>query len=121
MITGVKVMRKIKRKTVRRGAALLIVLFIVMAATIISLSFLTRSDAELSGGQSMISHSQMDYLAESGVEHARGLILNPSGVDTGGLDYWPGATRQQMTSGNDYNDYYDVNVVRDTVYPSLEM
>ncbi|MHC4160001.1 MAG: DUF7305 domain-containing protein [Planctomycetota bacterium] len=115
MITGVKVMGKINRKTGRRGAALLIVLFIVMAVTIMSLSFLTRSDAELSSGQGMISHSQMNYLAESGVEHARGLILNPSGVDMGGLGYWPGATRQQITSGN---DYYDVNVVLDAAYPS---
>ncbi|MHC4360569.1 MAG: DUF7305 domain-containing protein [Planctomycetota bacterium] len=111
-------MGKIKRKTVRRGAALLIVLFIVMAVTIVSLSFLTRSSAELSSGQGMISHSQMGYLAESGIEHARGLILNPSGIDTGSLGYWPGATRQQITSGN---DYYDVNVVLDTSYPSTEM
>jgi hypothetical protein len=115
MITGVKVMGKIKRKTVRRGAALLIVLFIVMAVTMVSLSFLTRSDAELSSGHGMISHSQMGYLAESGIDHARGLILNPSGIDTGSLGYWSGATRQQITSGN---DYYDVNVVLDETYSS---
>lgn len=118
MITRVKVLRKMKRKTGRRGAALLVVLFIVMAVTIVSLSFLTRSDAELSGGQGMVSRSRMNYLAESGIEHARGLILNPSGIDTGSLGYWPGATRQQITSGN---DYYDVSVVLDTSYPSTGM
>jgi hypothetical protein len=118
MITNVKMMGRMKIKTGRRGAALLVVLFIVMAVTIVSLSFLTRSDAELSGGQGMISRSRMNYLAEAGIEHARGLILNPSGIDTGSLGYWPGATRQQITSGN---DYYDVSVVLDTTYPSTGM
>jgi len=97
-------------KKVRPGVALLVVLFIVMAITILSLGFVTRSDVELSCGQNMLLKTQMDYLAESGLEHARGLILNPQDVDDPVYTYWRGSTSLQLTSGS---DYYDVVVVRD--------
>jgi len=90
----------------RKGAALLVVLFIVMAVTILSLGFLSRSDVELACGENMMLRSQMDYLAESGLEHAKGLILNPQDVSS---EYWQGDVSQQLYSGD---DYYDVNVIR---------
>lgn len=90
----------------RSGTALLVVLIIVMAITILSLGFLSRSDVELACGENMILRTQMDYLAESGLEHARGLILNPQDVSS---EYWTGAEALQLVSGN---DYYDVNVVK---------
>lgn len=93
--------RKVKIK--RKGSALLVVLFIVMAITILSLGFLSRSDVELACGENMILRAKMDYLAESGLEHARGLILN----DNDFLGNWT-ALRQQLYSSD---DYYDVNVV----------
>ncbi len=96
-----------KHKTSRQGAALLVVLFIVMVITIVSLGFLSRSDVELACGQNMILRTQMDYLVESGLEHTRGLILNPQDVVS---EYWTGATGQQLVAGSD--DYYDVNVVK---------
>ena len=96
-----------RNKINRRGAALLVVLFVVMVATILSLGFLSRSDVELACGGNMILRTQMDYLAESGLEHARGLILNPQDV---GSEYWAGDVRQQLVAGTD--DYYDVNVVK---------
>jgi cytoskeletal protein CcmA (bactofilin family) len=95
-----------KYKNSRQGAALLVVLFIVMVITIVSLGFLSRSDVELACGQNMILRTQMDYLAESGLEHARGLIINPQDVVS---EYWTGATAQQLVAGD---DYYDVNVVK---------
>jgi hypothetical protein len=49
----------------------------------------------------------MVHLAESGLEHARGLILSPQDVDT---EYWQGDVGQQLVAGG--NDYYDVNVVK---------
>jgi len=82
-----------KYKTNRQGAALLVVLFIVMVITVLSLGFLSRSDVELACGQNMVLRTQMDYLAESGLEHARGLILNPQDVVS---EYWTGATGQQV-------------------------
>jgi len=100
-------MKNKRNTTNRRGAALLVVLFIVMAATILSLGFLSRSDVELACGENMILRTQMDYLAESGLEHARGLILNPQDVNS---EYWAGDVRQQLVAGS--NDYYDIDVVR---------
>ncbi|UCF00056.1 MAG: hypothetical protein JSV82_03040 [Planctomycetota bacterium] len=91
----------------KRGVALLVVLFIVMTVTILSLGFLSQSDVELACGENMILRTKMDYLAESGLEHAKGLILNPQEVDT---EYWTGDERQQLVAGS--YDYYDVNVVK---------
>ncbi|MHC4536562.1 MAG: LamG domain-containing protein [Planctomycetota bacterium] len=105
-------MTVLKTKTGKRGAALLIVLFIVMVITISSLGFLSRSDVELACGQNMALRIQMDYLAESGLEHAKGLILNPQDISS---EYWTGATDQQLVAGN---DYYDVAVVRDDSDPA---
>ena len=102
-----------KYKTGRQGAALLVVLFIVMVITIVSLGFLSRSDVELACGQNMILRTQMDYLVESGLDHARGLILNPQDVVS---EYFTGATGQQLVAGSD--DYYDLEVVRDDSEPT---
>ncbi len=96
-----------KNITARPGIALLAVLMIVMVITIMALGFLSRSDVELACGRNMEVRAQMDYLAESGLEHARGLILNPQDV---GAEFWVGATAQQLVAGSD--DYYDVNVVK---------
>lgn len=101
-----------KYKNNRRGIALLVVLFIVMVITTLSLGFLSRSDVELACGRNMILRTQMDYLSESGLEHARGLILNPQNVSS---EYWTGATGQQLIAGS---DYYDLVVVRDDSIPT---
>jgi hypothetical protein len=87
--------------------ALLAVLLIVMVVTILSLGFLSRSDAELACGRNMVLRTQNDYLAESALQHARGLILNPQDVDS---EYWSGAYRQQLVDGSGY--FYDVNVFK---------
>ena len=100
-------------KVSRKGAALLVVLFIVMAITILSLGFLSRSDVELACGRNMILRTQIDYLAESGLEHARGLILNPQDVDS---EYWTGAAAQQLVA--DSTEYYDLEIVRDDSDPT---
>ena len=102
-----------KNKNSRQGAALLVVLFIVMVITILSLGYLAQSDIELACGQNMILRTQMDYLAESGLEHAKGLILNPQDV---GSEYWPGANAQQLAASS--NDYYDLEVARDNSDPT---
>jgi len=88
-----------------KGMALIIILLLVAAIMVISLGFIVRGDTELLCGQNMEMKADMDYLAESGLEHAKGLILNPQDVQT---DYWPGATGQQLNTGS--NDYYDVTI-----------
>lgn len=105
-------MKPLKRKE-REGAALLVVLFVVMAITIMSLGFLSQSDVELACGQNMILRTQMDHLAESALEHARGLILNPQDVSP---EYWTGANGVQLVAGSD--DYYDVKIARDDSSPT---
>jgi cytoskeletal protein CcmA (bactofilin family) len=75
-----------------------------MAVTIISLAFLSRSDVELACGSNMLLRVKTDYLAESGLEHARGLILNPQEIDD---DYWAGEMSQYIEEGD---FYYDVAV-----------
>lgn len=86
---------------------------IVMVITIVSLGFLSRSDVELACGQNMEMRAQMDYLAESGLEHTRGLILNPQDVAS---EYWTGESLQQLVAGS--SNYYDLTVVRDDTDPN---
>lgn len=105
-------MKKKHQKNLRDGAALLVVLFIVMTITVLSLGFLSQSDVELACGENMILRTQMDYLAESGLEHARGLILSPQDISS---EYWSGATGMQLIAGS--NDYYDIEVLRDESDP----
>jgi cytoskeletal protein CcmA (bactofilin family) len=97
----------------RSGFALLAVLMIVMVIAVLSLGYLSRSDVELACGRNMEMRAQMDYLAESGLEHARGLILNPQDV---AWEYWTGESLQQLVA--DSSDYYDLAVVRDDTDPS---
>ena len=97
----------------RRGFALLTVLMIVMVIAIVSLGYLSRSDVELACGRNMEVRAQMDYLAESGLEHARGLILNPQDV---AAEYWTGDSLQQLVAGS--SDYYDLAVARDDTDPT---
>jgi hypothetical protein len=89
------------------------VLALIMAIAIIALGYIARSDVELASGRNMAVRTQMDLLAESGLEHARGLILNPQDIVG---SYWTGATDQQLRPGS--NDYYDVVVVRDDSDPN---
>jgi hypothetical protein len=91
-----------------RGVALLMVLIIVLAITIITTGFLARADVELACGQNMLMRSQVDHLADSALEHAKGLLLHPQEISG---TYWTGATGLQLVAGS--SDYYDVAVTRD--------
>lgn len=97
------------RRSQRLGAALLVVLVIVMTVTVLALGYIARSDTELACGDNTLLRTQMDYLAESGLVHGRGLVLNPQDVDTEAMGYWAGAAAQRLVGGN---DYYDVGVVQ---------
>ena len=89
-----------------KGMALVIILALVMAIVVIGLGFIVRGDTELLCGQNMEQAADMDYLAESGLEHAKGLIMYPQDLAT---EYFTGATAQQLVSGD---DYYDVSVTK---------
>jgi hypothetical protein len=91
-----------------RGVALLMVLIIVLAITMIAAGFISRTDVELASGENMLMRAQMNHLAESALEHARGLLLRPQDATT---SYWTGGTNLQLLSGSP--DYYDVSVAID--------
>ena len=98
----------------RRGVALLMVLLIVLAITILATGFVAGTDTELACGANTLMRVQMDQLAESGLEHARGLLLHPQDVPA---DFWTnGATDQQLAAGS--RDYYDVRTTRDVNQPT---
>jgi len=94
------------------------VLLIVMAVVIISVGYIARADVELASGQSMLLRVQMDQLANSGLEHAKGLLLRPQGVSSAQVDatnwYWVGSDRNRLIGDSDDHDYYDVTLERDT-------
>ena len=90
------------------GVALLMVLLIVVAITILATGFLASTDTELACGANTLLRVQMDQLAQSGLEHAKGLLLHPQEVSS---TCWPGAAAQQLVTPS--SDYYDVTVVRD--------
>jgi hypothetical protein len=99
----------------RRGIALLMVLLIVAAITILATGFLAGADTELACGGNTLVRIQTDQLAQSGLEHAKGLLLHPQEVpvdQNGCVTYWSGATGQQLVAPS--ADYYQVTVVRNT-------
>ena len=93
----------------RRGIALLTVLMIVLAISILSMGFLARADVERASGRNLAVRLKMDHLADSGLEHARRLIREPQHALS--EVYWPGRTALQLTENS--RDYYDVSVTRD--------
>ena len=95
---------------------MLVVLIIIMVITILSLGFISRSDVELACGRNMVLREQMDYLAESGHEQAKGLILNPQDVEGENGQYYKGAAGLQLVDGS--NDYYDISVSLDESDPT---
>ena len=102
-------------KNSRPGVAVLVVLFVIMVGTIISLSFIARSDVELAFGNNMALRMQMNYLAESGLAHAKAMIKNPQDAETDPNVFWAGDAQLQIEAGD---DYYDLVVARDDSNPT---
>ncbi len=94
----------------RSGAVLLVVLFVSMVAAIISLGVLTRASRQMACGDAVAQHLKLDYLAESGLVHAKTLLLNPQEVSTSPDGYWRGDPNTPLESPGD--DYYDLEVTR---------
>lgn len=71
-----------KRTTTRsrKGMAMLVVLFIVMAIAIISSGFIARSDVALACGRNFSIRNEADYAAWGGLEIAWALVQDPNSV-----------------------------------------
>lgn len=99
-------MKRYRGKTCsRKGMAMLMVLFIVMAIAVISSGFIARSDAELASGRNYCVRNEVDYLAWAGLEHARALVISPE--NTGVLGTWSQAD-MQIEGGSPR--YYDLTI-----------
>jgi len=99
-------MMKYERKYNRdKGIVLLIILVLITAIVVVGLGFIIRGDTELLCGRNMELKADMDYLAESGLEHAKGLIMYPHDLPGEPNKY----LAQQLYAGS---DYYDVNVTK---------
>ncbi len=92
---------------------MLVVLFIIMAVTILSLGFLARSDVEMLCGKNMVTYTQVGYLSESGLEHCKALVLNPHDLSS---DFSTPFTAQDQQLDGDSDDYYNITIKRDANY-----
>jgi type II secretory pathway component PulK len=99
-------MKHYRKKTrSRKGMAMLMVLFIVMAIAVISSGFIARSDVELASGRNYCLRNEADYLAWAGLEHAKALVISPE--NTGVLDTW---SQTELQLAADSPLYYDLNI-----------
>ena len=96
--------RRINTKRSRKGMAMLVVLFIVMAIAIISSGFIARSDASLQSGRNYCLRNEVEYLAWGGMEHAWALVQDPNSLTSTPFEM----TAQQLDPGSDH--YYDITI-----------
>lgn len=88
----------------RKGMALLVVLFIVMAIAIISSGFIARSDASMMCGRNYCVRTETDYLAWGGMEHAWAVVQDPNVLTSTPFEL----TAQQLDVSSD--QYYDLTI-----------
>lgn len=91
-----------KKRYSRKGMAMLMVLFIVMAIAIITTGFIARSDAALQCGSNYTHRREADYLAWGGLEHARALVSSPDNFVP--LPCWSGTALQLEAASEGYYD-----------------
>jgi hypothetical protein len=66
----------------RKGMAMLMVLFIVMAITIITSAFIARSVSAMASGRNFCVRNEADYAAWGGMEVAWALVQDPNTLAT---------------------------------------
>ncbi|MCK5171947.1 MAG: hypothetical protein KAR47_01060 [Planctomycetes bacterium] len=109
-------MKRRFRKNSRSGVALLVVLFVVMAVTVISMRFIARASMVLACGENAVSRCQTDYLAQSALTHAKALIVSPDNATP--LGAWAGAGIQIDAESSDYYDLTIFDPVLEVVDPN---
>jgi len=85
----------------RPGMAMLVVLFIVMGITLFSMAYIARCDSELLCAKNMGLRVRMECLSQSGLQHARALIIGPPNIVPIGYSQQIGL---QLAPGDDYYD-----------------
>jgi hypothetical protein len=110
-------LRRLRRQAKRNtGAVLLVVLFIVMVVCVLSLGFLSQSHIQMACAKNMVLRTQMDYLADAALVHAKTLLLHPQDVSeaTSPDGYWQGGTGFTIDPSPDNHDYYDIMITSPT-------
>lgn len=69
-----------------RGAALITVLFLVMAVAVIAFGLFARTDLSLAASRNFVLHTQVNATAYSGLECARFLVHDPNHVGQGPIE-----------------------------------
>ncbi|MBL7214463.1 MAG: hypothetical protein ISS71_02160 [Phycisphaerae bacterium] len=105
--------RKYRTTRSRKGMAMLMVLFIVMAIAIISSGFIARSDITLACGRNYCVRNEVDYATWGGLEVAWALVQDPNTLSTltfpltDQLDT-ASQTYYDLTIGSSVSDVYPV-------------
>ena len=89
----------------RKGVALVMVLFIIMAIAVISSGFIARSDIELQAGQNYRLRNELDYLAWAGLEHAKALVVSPENKKV-----FTGFSGTSLRIDDTKSQYYDLTI-----------
>ena len=93
----------------KKGSALLLVLFIVMMITVLSLCYVNKSDNELVITKNLNARCRSESVIVAAMEHVRTVIENPQTRGWTG-EYWTGVAGYKLES--DSQDMYDVHVAR---------
>ena len=95
--------RNTTNRNSRKGMAMLIVLFIVMAITIITSTFIARSATAMFSGRNFCVRNEADYAAWGGMEVAWALVQDPNTLATLTFPF-----TDQLDAGS--NVYYDLMI-----------
>jgi len=89
-----------RRRQSHRGAALLVVLVMVMVATILAMEFIERSSLELAGGNNVALKTRIEYTAQGGLMWGRAVVLAYPKMSFSPMN------RQSFEAGT--REYYDL-------------
>lgn len=93
----------------RLGAVLLVVLFVCMVVSVLSMTVIIRANRQMIVSDGDATRLKLDYLAEAGLEHARTLLLHPQDVNTLPNGYWAGDNELYIEAAA---GYYDLTVTQ---------
>lgn len=97
-------------KTARCGYALVLVIGLVAAVSVLGLAYIESNAITVQGSLNLTGVSRARYLAECGAEHAIFWLAQPNAPGAGSDGYWTGTSSQRV---DETYDCYDVLVHRD--------
>ncbi len=118
-----------RRRQSHRGAALLVVLVMVMVATILAMEFIERSSLELAGGNNVALKTRIEYTAHGGLMWGRAVVLaypamsfspmNRQSFEAGTREYYDLLIGNRVKNVADPNDTTYTRNIQVTAYKEL--